>query len=862
MKAISLKAGWTTSAIASGVYRFNYGVLATPAISPPSGTYIYGQSIALSGDPIATIYYTVDGSLPSVESSAYTGPVTLTGPMALRAIAFHRDWTTSQLSVATFAAKVATPTFTPDAGTYSADQHITIATATPAATIHYTNNGLDPTVHDPILESGGSLPVGNYTLKARAFRTGLLTSDLKTAAYMRDGDPCRYTLTPSVISVGPTPTGGLITLAATNSGCSWSAIDDQSWIDVEPSSGTGTVGEVVYHVAANQTSTLRTGLITIAGQNLLVVQGGQGSCSYSLTPGAIAATADATTGQVIVSAADAACSWTAAVDVPWTTVSTSTATSAYAQAIVADHPIGYWRLNEPAGATSALDASGFGRNGFASAGVSFGATGPLADGSGAAAFDGATGVVQIAHDSGFNRASLSWEAWVRMPATSSAWRRILGKGEANTVFSLAIAPNSSQATIAFGLTAAGAQTITLNAPVVGANWMHLAFTYDGTTWRAYANGVEDTSGTTVDALVTNTDSLILGRGETADAWYDGTLADVAVYPYALSAAQVAHHVAQRTATATGGGQLAYAIAENTTGAWRTGSLNVAGILVPVSQAGSDGVAIAASVSPSPNAVGWNNTDVTVAFVCAGSGALTCPDPVSVSQDGERDIDGQVSDTTGHTATTTVHVKLDKTAPFVAITAPSRGAVVDAGPVVVTGTAIDALSETTLTCAGAAATLENGTFTCTVIVPPGISTMTVEGTDAAGNVRSVAVAVTTIEQVVSSPPTSLRMTPQQVIMLAGETRRFSAVDNLNRIPSNATWAINHPDIATLNTTPDVTLTGLMAGDVMLTASWQGLTATTQITVLAATAELPIGTTLWAAPPAAGSVTFDRAGGCRA
>jgi hypothetical protein len=61
-----------------------------------------------------------------------------------------------------------------------------------------------------------------------------------------------------------------------------------------------------------------------------------------------------------------------------------------------------------------------------------------------------------------------------------------------------------------------------------------------------------------------------------------------------------------------------------------------------------------------------------------------------------------------------------------------------------------------------------------------------------------------------------------------------------------WTIDNARIATLTTTPTVTLTAVSAGQVTLTATWPGLSATTQVTVLG-TATAPPGTTLRAVPP---------------
>ena len=55
------------------------GVVATPVITPGTGTYLNSVSISIT-DPTsaATIYYTTNGSVPTVTpSELYTGPVTL-----------------------------------------------------------------------------------------------------------------------------------------------------------------------------------------------------------------------------------------------------------------------------------------------------------------------------------------------------------------------------------------------------------------------------------------------------------------------------------------------------------------------------------------------------------------------------------------------------------------------------------------------------------------------------------------------------------------------------------------------------------------------------------------------------------------
>lgn len=187
LKAIALKSGWSDSAVRTATFTFNYGTLSAPAFDPTPGQYGYGQSVSLSAASGATIRYTTNGSTPTGSSSIYTTPFTLTGTVTIYAKAFHPDWTTSAQSGGEYTVKVATPTFSPDAGTYTAPQSITITNNTPSAVIHYTTNGVDPTESDPVMASGGTVVAGAYTLKARAYLSGWTPSDIKSAAYVMSG---------------------------------------------------------------------------------------------------------------------------------------------------------------------------------------------------------------------------------------------------------------------------------------------------------------------------------------------------------------------------------------------------------------------------------------------------------------------------------------------------------------------------------------------------------------------------------------------------------------------------------------------------------------------------------------------------
>lgn len=76
------------------------------------------------------------------------------------------------------------PTFSPDAGVYASSQSVTIRCATAGAKIHYTTNGFNPTIGDPIIRSGSSVLLDrSLTLKTRAWTYDWLSSEMKTASY-------------------------------------------------------------------------------------------------------------------------------------------------------------------------------------------------------------------------------------------------------------------------------------------------------------------------------------------------------------------------------------------------------------------------------------------------------------------------------------------------------------------------------------------------------------------------------------------------------------------------------------------------------------------------------------------------------
>ncbi|MCP4769766.1 MAG: tandem-95 repeat protein, partial [Gammaproteobacteria bacterium] len=155
--------------------------------------------------------------------------------------------------------------------------------------------------------------------------------------------------------------------------------------------------------------------------------------------------------------------------------------------------------------------------------------------------------------------------------------------------------------------------------------------------------------------------------------------------------------------------------------------------------------ISATLTPVPNPAGWHNSDVTVTYDCTDSWSSiqSCPAPFNVTVEGANQlISGEAVDQAGNTASTTVTVNLDKSNPFLGISAPNDGDLVIGSTISVIGQATDATSTVEVTVNGTPATLDgSGNFGHSVSLVGGQNILTVIATDAAGNATTEFVTVT-------------------------------------------------------------------------------------------------------------------------
>ncbi|MEQ9324682.1 MAG: LamG domain-containing protein [Polyangiaceae bacterium] len=210
----------------------------------------------------------------------------------------------------------------------------------------------------------------------------------------------------------------------------------------------------------------------------------------------------------------------------------------YADIIVADAPIAYWRLGERSG-TTVMDMVGS-AHGVVEDGVTVGVPGLVAT-SGDTAFEFDVGRVNVGTGFEFPATSFSLELWLRTDVINGGFDRILDGKWAN-----------ADGTQGWDLHIQDTQGLTFemvrDTQFSGAHTfipaneiLHVVATFDGTVQRLYVDGMLVDIDTTPVVLADGSDELLIG-GRTSQP-FDGVLDDVSLWDRPLSADEVAAHFA-------------------------------------------------------------------------------------------------------------------------------------------------------------------------------------------------------------------------------------------------------------------------------------------------------------------------------
>ena len=172
---------------------YNCGaVVEAPVITPATGTYYENQTVTITAQDGATIYYTTNGSEPTTSSAVYNGSFTAAynagSTTTIKAIAVDEEDNVSEVATATYTWATPSVTIHPDSRNTAATFINVTLTSEPAdGTIYYTTDGSTPTATDGTPYNGGftvNIPNDGDAVTVKAITVaGDLTSPVATATY-------------------------------------------------------------------------------------------------------------------------------------------------------------------------------------------------------------------------------------------------------------------------------------------------------------------------------------------------------------------------------------------------------------------------------------------------------------------------------------------------------------------------------------------------------------------------------------------------------------------------------------------------------------------------------------------------------
>lgn len=160
--------------------------------SPAAGTYTSAQTVTLSANETATIYYTTNGTTPTTASSVYSAPISIGATMTIQYMARDTAGNQSAPVAATYTinipqADTTAPllTITP-AATFTDTQTVNMS-VNETATIWYTADGSDPITSGTRVQYTAPVTLtATTTVKAYAVDTAGNASGVQTVVYTKD----------------------------------------------------------------------------------------------------------------------------------------------------------------------------------------------------------------------------------------------------------------------------------------------------------------------------------------------------------------------------------------------------------------------------------------------------------------------------------------------------------------------------------------------------------------------------------------------------------------------------------------------------------------------------------------------------
>ena len=215
--------------------------------------------------------------------------------------------------------------------------------------------------------------------------------------------------------------------------------------------------------------------------------------------------------------------------------------TAYAAAVRADRPLGWWRLDERSGTKAKDEAAA--HDGTYVGSVTFRAAGAIVgDPDTAVALDGTSGALRIADTfDASGTQPFSIELWLN-PTSTSGDHRLASRRTGNSETGYRFMFSGDQLRLERwqdgGLSGAAAL-----APLPKLNrWTHVVGTYNGAVLRIYADGAEVGSGSSPGAVSASSAIFVWASNSLADAdYFAGSVDELAIYDHALEPDRIAAH---------------------------------------------------------------------------------------------------------------------------------------------------------------------------------------------------------------------------------------------------------------------------------------------------------------------------------
>jgi hypothetical protein len=221
----------------------------------------------------------------------------------------------------------------------------------------------------------------------------------------------------------------------------------------------------------------------------------------------------------------------------------------YSVAVLADHPIAYLPLDETGGLV-AHDVIGHHDGAYKGTGITYGVNPPFPRAGRAISIDGIDGAVDLGDQFGFpGTLPYTIEVWFSPRTTSKTFYSIISKWREPGNMPAAgwdlFYDDTSK--IAYTREALAQPQLRIGAGYTD-GWHHVVATYDGATMELYYDGKDADSSAASFGLDVIPEHLEIGggNGDPAAVPLFGSIAQVAIYDYALTPTQISTHYDARS----------------------------------------------------------------------------------------------------------------------------------------------------------------------------------------------------------------------------------------------------------------------------------------------------------------------------